>query len=1174
MPDTVSTTRKSPSFAGVRGAKSLADESVELVGQWLARAAQLHRKPDPSSRRLADLLKDPDGPAFALGFVDRVLRPEDLRVAAANLRELGSNPPAFLTGILRLLVKLGAVFAPILPTIVVPIARIALKGLISHLIIDASDKTLAGALTRLTRKGDQLNINLLGEAVLGHQEAAKRLDGVSRLIDRPDVTYVSVKVSSVVAQLQMWNYEYTVNRVVETLVPLYQKAATTSPPTFINLDMEEYRDLEMTLDVFQRVLSTPGLENYHAGIVLQAYLPEALDAMQRLNAFAAERVKKGGAPIKVRVVKGANLQMEQVDSAIHDWPLAVLPSKQDSDTNYKRVLEWSLTKERTKAIRIGVAGHNLFDVAFAHLLAQKRGVSSAIDFEMLVGMAPDQADAVRETVGSLILYTPVVHSHEFDAAVGYLVRRLDENASPENFMSAVFDLNDSADIFAREEQRFRASLDALTAAAPASHRQQNRAEQSGQLISPREFHNEPDSDLSLPVNQKWAKSIVKHATSAAGAKLGLNVLSESEIPDSAGPIEGRIRIDTLVDQQRRGAGAWQALGAQGRAEILYRAAEELGRRRHDLLSVMMQEAGKTLPEGDPEVSEAIDFCRYYANSALEMDSLEGAAFEPVKLTVVAPPWNFPVAIPTGSVTSALAAGSAVIIKPAPQVRRCAAVMVEALWAAGVPKEALRLVDVSEGELGRALISHPRVDRIILTGAFDTAALFRSWRADLPILAETSGKNALVITPSADIDLAVADLAKSAFGHAGQKCSAASLAIVVGSVATSERFTRQLLDAVGSMAVGYPDDPATVMGPVIEPPGAKLLSGLTELGEGERWLLEPQKLDDSGRLWSPGIRVGVLPGSTFHQTEYFGPVLGIMRASNLAEAVRMQNAVDYGLTAGIHSLDPAEVSYWLEHVQAGNAYVNRGITGAIVRRQPFGGWKKSSVGPTAKAGGPNYLFALGEWKNKPTEREVPDEQIPAGVERILEVCAGHLSEDDIHFIRRSVVSDAEAWETHFGASTDVSGVGVERNVFRYRPGTLTLRLSAFTPLRHSLRVLFAGLRAGAAIEVSSSEPLPEGIDELLLAGAAFGHRPAGFFVESEMAFVERVRTNPPAKVRLLNGNASVLYVQFDGDPAVAIYDNDVTESGRVEMVPFMKEQAVSITAHRFGAPDPRFLSLAV
>jgi len=1175
MSDAVSTAApKFPSVAGVKGAKSLADDSVALVQKWLTRAAELHRRPDASSQRLAELLKDPDGPAFALGFVDRVMRPEDLRVAAANLRELGSNPPAFLSGVLRSLVQLGAVFAPILPTIVVPIARIALKGLISHLIIDASDKTLANSLKRLTRKGDQLNINLLGEAVLGHQEAAKRLEGVSRLIEREDVTYVSVKVSSVVAQLQMWSYDYTVERVVASLVPLYEKAAATSPPPFINLDMEEYRDLEMTLDVFQRVLSTPSLKNYHAGIVLQAYLPEALDAMQRLNAFAMKRVKSGGAPLKVRVVKGANLQMEEVDAAIHDWPLAVLPSKQESDTNYKRVLEWSLTKERTKAIRIGVAGHNLFDVAFAHLLAERRGVSQGIDFEMLVGMAPDQADAVRETVGPLILYTPVVHSHEFDAAVGYLVRRLDENASPENFMSAVFDLNDSAEMFAREEERFRRSLDALTAKAPASRRNQDRTSQSALLLDPGSFDNEPDTDVSIPANQAWARAIVKHATSAAGAKLGTKTLEQASIPDSAGPIEGRIRIDTLVDQQRRGGQAWQALGAKARAEILYRAAEELGRRRNDLLSVMMQEAGKTLPEGDPEVSEAIDFCRYYADSAMAMEQIVGATFEPVRLTVVAPPWNFPVAIPTGSVTSALAAGSSVIIKPAPQVRRCAAVMVEALWAAGVPQEALRLVDVSEGELGRALMSHPRVDRIILTGGFDTAALFRSWRADLPILAETSGKNALIITPSADIDLAVADLAKSAFGHAGQKCSAASLAIVVGSVGTSERFTRQLLDAVSGLVVGFPEDPATVMGPVIEPPGPKLLSGLTELGEGERWLLEPRSLDDSGRVWSPGIRVGVLPGSTFHQTEYFGPVLGIMRAASLEDAVRMQNGVDYGLTAGIHSLDPDEVSYWLENVEAGNAYVNRGITGAIVRRQPFGGWKKSSVGPTTKAGGPNYLFALGQWKTNPTEMEVPAEAVPAGVERILELCAAHLSEDDLASIRRSVWSDQQAWDEHFGVSTDVSALGVERNVFRYRPGEITLRLSAFSPLRDSLRVLFAGLRTGARIEVSTSEPLPEGIDELLMEGAAFGHRPTRFVVESERAFVERVRLSPPAKIRLVNGNASVLYVQFDGNPAVAIYDNEVTESGRVEMLPFVKEQAVSITAHRFGAPDPRFVSLAL
>jgi len=289
---------------------------------------------------------------------------------------------------------------------------------------------------------------------------------------------------------------------------------------------------------------------------------------------------------------------------------------------------------------------------------------------------------------------------------------------------------------------------------------------------------------------------------------------------------------------------------------------------------------------------------------------------------------------------------------------------------------------------------------------------------------------------------------------------------------------------------------------------------------------------------------------------------------------MQNAVDYGLTAGIHSLDPAEVSYWLEHVEAGNAYVNRGITGAIVRRQPFGGWKKSSVGPTFKAGGPNYLFALGSWKNSPSETEVPGDAVPAGVERILELCEPHLTEEDKQFLRRAVWSDQKAWDEHFGQASDVSGLGIERNVFRYRPAEFTVRISAFTPLRDSLRILFAGLRAGAQIEVSLSEPLPEGIDELLMEGAAFGHCLSRFVVESELALVDRVRTNPPARIRLVRGNASVMYVQFDGDPSVAIYDNEVTESGRVELVPFLKEQAVSITAHRFGAPDPRFLSLAL
>jgi RHH-type proline utilization regulon transcriptional repressor/proline dehydrogenase/delta 1-pyrroline-5-carboxylate dehydrogenase len=1169
---TTDTTSPAPTLTGLQQALLLADDSVSQVRAWLNRAAELHRRSDPSSQRLAELLKDPDGPAFAQGFVDRVLRPEDVRVAARNLRAIGMKPPSFLSWPLASLVKLGAFFAPILPGIVVPIARRAFRMIIGHLIIDAKPESLGRTIQKLRKRGDTLNINLLGEAVLGHEEAGKRLQGVTALVRRPDVTYVSVKVSAVVAQLSMWAYEDSVERVVTTLLPLYQEAANQEQPTFINLDMEEYKDLELTVEVFTRLMSDESLRNYRAGIVLQAYLPDALPAMERLQAFAQKRVKKGGAPIKVRIVKGANLPMEQVDAAIHDWPLAVWPTKQDSDTHYKRVIEWAMTPERVTALHLGIAGHNLFDLAFAHQLKTARGITEGVEVEMLLGMAPDQADAVRESVGSLVLYTPVVEMSEFDAAVGYLIRRLEENASSDNFMSAVFDLFNSDEMFAREEKRFRASLEAIDQEPPARLRVQDRLTEEAAVLVGDGFHNEADTDPSLLTTQDWLQKLRKQATTKKAETLGVKTLKQGEIADSRGPIDGQIAVDNLVAKMRTGGQAWAKKSARQRAEILYAVGNQLAKSRGALLTVMMQEAGKTLAEGDPEVSEAIDFARYYATQAMEWESEPDVSFQSARLTVVAPPWNFPVAIPTGSVTAALAAGSAVIIKPAPQVRRCAAVMVEALWAAGVPKSVLWLADVAEGDLGRSLMSHPGVDRVVLTGGFETAKLFRSWRADLPLIAETSGKNAMVITPSADFDLAVADLAKSAFGHAGQKCSAASLAILVGSVADSERFRRQLVDAVTSLKVGYPDDPATVMGPVIEPPGTKLKSGLTELSAGEQWLLEPQALDDSGRLWSPGIRDRVTPGSSFHTTEYFGPILGLIRASSLEEAVRIQNAVDYGLTAGIHSFDTEEVAYWLDNVEAGNLYVNRGITGAIVRRQSFGGWKKSAVGATAKAGGPNYLAVFGTFESK--LRDDVETPPPAHLWQrdIIDAVAPLVSDEDITFLHRAAHNDDVAWREHLGVAKDESQVGVERNMFRYRPALTTLRVSPLTPLADVARVLMVARLVGAHVELSLAEALPDALMKLI-SDPTGGWAVSSVHVEREMDFVERVKTAAPSRIRLLNGAPEVLHVHFDGSPEIAIWAGPVTASGRVEALPFVLEQAVSMTVHRFGTLDPRFVSLA-
>ncbi|RFA13550.1 1-pyrroline-5-carboxylate dehydrogenase [Subtercola boreus] len=1146
---------------------ALVPDMVALVRRWLTESQAV--PVDSSATQLAGVLKDPNGLAFTVGFVDGVVRPEDLRVAARNLAELAPKVPAFLPWYLKAAVRAGGVMAPALPGVIVPASRTVLRRMVGHLIVDATDQKLGAAIAKIRTPGVRLNVNLLGEAVLGQHEAERRLQGTHRLLDRPDVDYVSIKVSSTVAPHSVWAFDEAVDHVVASLTPLFEKAASFPTPKFINLDMEEYKDLDLTIAVFTRILDLPHLKNLEAGIVLQAYLPDAVAAMVRLQEWAATRRAAGGAAIKVRIVKGANLSMELVEASLHDWPVATWSTKRDSDTNYKRLIGYALRPEHIGNVRIGVAGHNLFDLAFAWLLAKQRGVEAGIEFEMLLGMAQGQAEAVKRDVGGLLLYTPVVHPKEFDVAIAYLIRRLEEGASQDNFMSAVFELTENEVLFDRERQRFVSSLERLDSSIPAPRRSQNRATEHNGAATPSNtapddsttlppFENTPDTDPALPANRAWGRDILSRVEVST---LGSAGVAETTLTTEA-------ELDAVLSDAEKHATAWAARGGAARAVILNRAADRLAERRADLLEVMASETGKTLDQADPEVSEAIDFARFYAELALELEQVEGARFVPAALTVVSPPWNFPVAIPAGSTLAALAAGSSVVIKPAPQAARCGAVLVEALWQAGVPREVLKLVNVDEQQLGRQLIADPRVDRVILTGAFETAELFRSFRPDLPLLAETSGKNAIIVTPSADFDLAVKDVVSSAFGHAGQKCSATSLVILVGSAATSARFNNQLVDAVRALKVGYPADPTTQMGPIIEPASGKLLDALTTLQPGERWAVQPKKLDETGRLWSAGLRTGVARGSQFHLTEYFGPVLGIMTAATVEEAIAIQNEVDYGLTAGLHSLDPEELRLWLDTVEAGNLYVNRGTTGAIVRRQPFGGWKKSAVGAGTKAGGPNYLIGLGSWL--PTDEAMdaapaPGAHAAAGAAAATPSEGAHAAATPAaDFLARSQASDRVAWATEFGIDHDVSALTAERNVFRYRVLPVTVRLSEGQPVELLLRVLSAAATAGAPVDVSSAVE----VRAVTLAGA-IGSAKAGAVrvrVETDAEWLAGASDLRAQRVRLIGGSRSALAAATGGRPDLAIYDNPVTSVGRLELLPFLHEQAVSITRHRFGAPS--------
>ncbi len=1148
------TSQTSPAYSPLPVSSDVEDvveSAVKRARTWLEQTSASDKSDSTATERLAALVRDPEGVNFTMDFVDRVARPEDNGTAAAALAKMPAGPD-FLGPLNKAALRLGGLVGPALPNVVMPLARQRMRQMVGHLVLDAEGKALNKLLDESHAAGYQLNLNLLGEAVLGDEEAARRSEQTLALINNPRVTYVSVKASSLCAQLNPWDLEGSVVRLKDTLRPLYRAAHAQSPQVFINLDMEEYKDLRLTIRLFTELLDEPEFRDYEAGIVLQAYLPDTFDAVVELAEFAARRREAGGAPIKVRLVKGANLSMEKAEAEVHGWAQAPYFTKAEVDANYLRLLDWLLRPEHADNLRVGVASHNLYTMSLAWELAVRRGVEHQMDAEMLQGMAPDQARSVADVVGRMILYTPVVHSEDFDVAVSYLVRRLEENAEPQNFLHALFapeiEGPDHLTPLEEQEQRFRRSVAERWTTTAEPQRRQDRGAESGRQ-APRigRFVNEPDTDPALRANRAWA----------------LDLLAAAPYTPESPEVTDPAVVDAAVARAHELAPGWASRSGFERAEVLDSIADELADSRADLLSVMAHEGGKTVEQSDPEVSEAIDFATYYGESARALDAAR-SVFTPHKLTVVTPPWNFPVAIPTGGVLAALAAGSAVIIKPAPQVVACAEVAVAAIHRAldahGLDRDLVQLVRTDEGDAGQRLVSHPDVDSVILTGASETAKLFRSWRPEMQINAETSGKNAIVVTPAADPDLAVSDIYHSAFGHSGQKCSAAALLILVGPAGKSKRVLNQLVDAVSTLKVGPGTDISTTMNGLIEPPGDKLLRGLTQLDEGETWLVRPRKLDEEGRFWSPGIRDNVQPGSWYHQNECFGPVLGIMHAETLEEAVEWQNSTGFGLTGGIHSLDDDEIAWWMDNVEVGNAYVNRGITGAIVQRQPFGGWKDSSLGTGAKAGGPNYVGQQGTW----TEGTLAQAQVQLIPEVAAELRAaydrlrGQLTDADLAWLRSAAELDELAWREEFGVEHDLTALRSEANIFRYRPllQPFKVRVGPGFALRDVIRLRLAGLRTGTKVDVSAS---PRVAAELRKVGVEVRQI-------SDDAFDVEVEDTPGARVRVLGEVDSPLWEAAVESQSVVL-DHPVLADGRRELLPLLLEQAVSVTMHRFGVLRP-------
>ncbi len=648
----------------------LVDNSVALAAELLTAArARTSRRERRRQLRLRRLLASESGTRLVFSLADRVLRPPDARTAAVQLAALTAGPLESVSPTDRTLLRLAAAAARPVPGPVVALVAARLRHETGSLVYPAEPAALGRRLYPTSPAGRRPNLNVLGEAILGWQEAERRTAAVEALLRRPDVDCVSVKVSSVAAGLSLIDFEGSVERVAGPLRRLYRSASAQPDATLVTSDMEEHRDLDLTVESFIRVLDDDEFASLTAGIALPGLSPG--HPRCRGPASRLGRRPSGGGPGPVSASawsKGRTWPWRRwTPSSTAGRPRPTPPRPTPTRPMSGSWNGWWRPPPRGP-IAVGVASHNLFDVALALVLAQQAG--APVDIEMLAGMADSQAAAVAERSGRVLLYVPATARRDFLNALAYLARRLDENTTPEGFLSHILDMVPGSPDWEEQAERFARSVQARRQVTTRRFQTQTRSPDPSPPTADRPapgaaFRNEPDTDLTVAANRRWASATLQRETRSPPA------------PAS------RADIDLAVARAVEAGREWGATPAGERRRLLSAAAEVMAAGRTEAVAVMTSEAGKTFAEADPEVSEAVDYARWYAAGTGLLAYLEGeVASVACGVVVVAPPWNFPYAIAAGGVLAALAAGNTVILKPSPEAPITAAFLVEQLHERG------------------------------------------------------------------------------------------------------------------------------------------------------------------------------------------------------------------------------------------------------------------------------------------------------------------------------------------------------------------------------------------------------------------------------------------------------------------------------------------------------------
>ncbi|MCP4784373.1 MAG: L-glutamate gamma-semialdehyde dehydrogenase [Fuerstiella sp.] len=772
---------------------------------------------------------------------------------------------------------------------------------------------------------------------------------------------VSVKLSALDSQFSSIDLLGSQDRVLQRLRPILR--AAQEHHAYVHIDAEQHDFRNLTFNIFEQVLMEDEFREYaNVGIAVQAYLHDAEVILKRLLKWT----KKRGTPITVRLVKGAFRDCETIRADYRNWPSPVFRRKWQSDDSFEQQCRFLMKNHEW--LRPALASHNLRSLSHGLAWAEEYKVpQQAYEIQMLYGMSDDQAQLFSERGHRVRIYTPFGKSIP---GMAWLVRQLLENTSNDSFIRQSFTEHVAV------EKLLMKPTDHAVAEPPIED----------DVVEG--FTNEPLTDFSIDDNRTAMQQALDDARSEFGQTYPLVIDGKSS--ESRSTLSSRNPSDTAevvghvasasadqaadaVDAAQRAFPQWATMETNNRCEYLELIAAEMRERRFEMAAWVCFEVGKPWAEADADVAEAIDFCMYYAHEMRRLDAPQQCDFKgeensysyrPRGVAVVITPWNFPLAILTGMTTAAIVAGNTVVMKPAEQSSVVAAKFMELIRNAGVPDGVVNFLPGIGEDVGPELVGSPDVDLVCFTGSQEVGLEINRIASDTDqrqtsvrrVIAEMGGKNAIIVDDDADLDEAVPGVIHSAFGYAGQKCSACSRVIVLE--AAYDQFVKRLIEATKSLHVGAADDPATVVGPVIDDDARKRILKAAkavdpEFGEELALAVDVKEIAKQGTYVGPHIITGVDPESNVAQEEFIGPLLAVIRAKNLDDALSIANNTRFALTGGVYSRSPVTLKRARSEFRVGNLYLNREITGAMVQRHPFGGFRMSGIG--TKAGGPDYLL---------------------------------------------------------------------------------------------------------------------------------------------------------------------------------------------------------------------------